>query len=665
MIPGTTKAGNFFPALVLLFFFLLFPAGVKGQDAGDNELSFSEEEGITVTGTMQTTQQMAVIDKDEIERRNAPDIATLLQDTLDLNITRYGPYGNMTLFKLRGLDSKRVAILINGVPVNSSLDGRFDIEQIDLNSIERIEVIYGGSDSKYNVSGAMGGVINIITVKKQKPGLRLGASVSNTSVLPGGYRGRNGQTQGPNWEDLADTQNFDISAAYGGSYLSITANVFANRAENHFLFIDRYNYTRRKDNNEVWDIGGAVSVIGELSDLSKLIFSSNFYYGDKNIPGSGFSSNVGKQQDISSRNNVMFDMPRAFRDDLTMEATLGWHFIRKDYTSPAGVFSRHDQQTLTAINRWNWYTNNKLTLKNGFDYRFIYLDSSGIGNRNRHDGGIYLTAEYKPVQRFMIIPSVKAVFTNKGDTLFTAVPKLGILWNVTDSLALRNNYFRSFKFPDFEELYWSESYGATGNPDLKSEDGWGVDIGVEWHIAKNIKLESVFFTQWLKDSIHWYQGIGGVWRPENVGKAIFFGLDNKMGFEIPVSWGPIKKINPSISYQCLLSYLLSFGYNFNDDKRIPYSPVHTIGGSLEIQWKTGSVLISGHFESLRYDDRANLSELKPYFLLNATVNQKIGKNLTVFGVLRNILNESYQSFNDYPMPGITLTIGLRANLEVK
>jgi vitamin B12 transporter len=664
------KAGKFFPALVLVFFSLSFPNGVKGQDdEWSDEPYFSEEEGITVTGTVQTTQQMAVIEKDEIERRNAPDIAALLQETLNLNITRYGTYGNMTLLNLRGLDSKRLAFLIDGVPVNSSLDGRFDIEQIDLNSIERIEVIYGGSDTKYNVSGAMGGVINIVTVKKQPAGLRLGASVSNTGVLPGEYRGRSGQTQGPDWQDLADTQNIAISAVYGGSGFSITANVFADRAENHFLFIDRYNYTRRKDNNEVWDTGGAVSVVWELPSLSKLIASSNLYYGDKNIPISGFSSYVGKQQEIISRNNIMLDMPRIFRDDLAMEASLGWHFIRKDYTAPAGAFSRHDQQNLTAINRWNWYTGEKLALKSGFDYRFIYLDSTDIGKRNQHDGGIYLTAEYKPTRQFMVIPSVKAVFASEGDTLFNAVPKLGWVLNVTDSLAIKNNYFRSFKFPDFEELYWSEGGGAAGgsvgNPDLKPEDGWGGDLGVSWRFKELFSFESTFFTHWLKDSIHWYSGTGGIWRPENVGEAMFFGLDSRLTFDIPVSFGLVKKIIPSVSYQYLLSYLLSFGYDFASDKRIPYSPVHTIGGSLEIPWNSGSIIISGHYESLRYDDRANLTQLKPQFLLNATVNQKIGKNLTAFGVLRNILNESYQSFSDYPMPGITLTMGIRAQFEVK
>ena len=126
-----------------------------------------------------------------------------------------------------------------------------------------------------------------------------------------------------------------------------------------------------------------------------------------------------------------------------------------------------------------------------------------------------------------------------------------------------------------------------------------------------------------------------------------------------------KKIVSLVSYKYLLSYLLSFGYNFASDKRIPYSPVHTIGSSFEIPWETGSVLISAHYESRRFDDRANIKKLPPHFLLNATVNQKIANNFTVFCTLRNILNASYESFYEYPMPGISLTLGVRANLDVK
>ena len=660
-----SKAGKNLPAFLLLVFLPLFPVMADAQDTTeDDHFFFEEDTGITIVETLQTSQQIAIIDREEIERRGASDLANLLQETLHVSVNRYGTHGNQAGMTLRGIDYKRIAFLIDGVPVNSAMDGKFDIYQIDLNSVERIEVIYGGSDSKYNVSGAIGGVVNIITVKKQNQGWRFGSSLFNTSAMPGEYRDRNGEKQSPHWEDLVDTQNYGVSAAYGSGAFSLSANVFANRAENHFIFYDSYKYLRRKDNNEVWDTGLNASAAWELAGLTKLIASTNFYYGGKNIPTSGFSSFFGNQADFTSRQNLMLDIPRAFRDDLATEASLAWRFSRMDYTSPADAFSRHDQNALNAINRWNWYSGDKLTLRSGIDYRFILLDSTEIGNRSRHDGGVYLTAEYNPVNPLLIVPSAKAVFANSGSTPVTVVPKLGLRWDVTESFVIKNNYFRSFKFPEFEELYWTGG-GGFGNPDLKPEDGWGGDLGTEWRITEKVKLESVFFAQWLKDSIHWYSGSNGIWRPENVGEAIFFGLDSKLSFEIPVSIGLVKQIALSLSYQYLRSYLLSFGYTFESNKRIPYNPEHTAGGSVDISWGGGSLLISGHYESLRYDDRANLTVLEHFFLLNATVNQEFTKNLSAFGSLRNILDESYESFYRYPMPGITLTLGLRAKLELK
>jgi vitamin B12 transporter len=633
-------------------------------DNTDDDYLFFEEEGITIVGTAETSQQMAVIGKDEIEKHNAADLAVLLSDALNLGFTRYGGYGNMTSINLRGFDSKRIAILINGMPVNSILDGKINIEQIDLDYVERIEVIYGGSDTKYNVSGALGGVINIITVKKQETGLKLGASVSNTSVMPGEYRDRNGQKQGPHLQDLADTQNYTLNAAYGRKKISISAGAFANRAENHYIFKDYLNKTRRKDNNEVRDTGADISAVMDFPSAVKMIVSSNFYYGKKNIPSSSFSEFFDKQRDINTRHSLMFDMPRIFADTLAAEVSLAYTFSNRFYESPANVISLHDQHSAMAVNRWNWYPGERLTLRSGFDYRYIFLDSTEIGERSRHDSGIYLTAEYKPLEKFIIIPSIKAALSSGGQGGLRPVPKLGLLWNINDSFTLKNNYFRSFKFPDFEELYWQGS-GGFGNPDLKPEDGWGADLGAAWQFKELFNLGTVFFTQWIQDSIHWYPKNSGVWRPENVGEAIFFGLDSKLCFEIPVSIGQIKKIIPSVSYQYLLNYLLSFGYDFSSNKRIPYMPSHTIGASLEIPWNTGSLLISAHYESMRYVDRENITSLDPHFLLNAVLNQKLGKSFTIFAALRNILNESYESFYDYSMPGITFTMGLRMKIEVK
>jgi vitamin B12 transporter len=110
------------------------------------------------------------------------------------------------------------------------------------------------------------------------------------------------------------------------------------------------------------------------------------------------------------------------------------------------------------------------------------------------------------------------------------------------------------------------------------------------------------------------------------------------------------------------SYLLAYGYTFESDKRIPYMPAYRAGAHVELAWKTGSAAIAGAYTGLRYAEDF-ITPLDPYFLLTVNVNQKIGKNFGVFGVIRNALNQSYQSFKDYPMPGITLTLGMKAQFE--
>ncbi|WP_162502673.1 TonB-dependent receptor domain-containing protein, partial [Treponema endosymbiont of Eucomonympha sp.] len=225
------------------------------------------------------------------------------------------------------------------------------------------------------------------------------------------------------------------------------------------------------------------------------------------------------------------------------------------------------------------------------------------------------------------------------------------------AVTLKNNYFRGFKLPDFEDLYW-EGGGMSGNPDLKPEDGWGADLGGSYRY-KAFAADGTVFAQWTADSIHW-SNTRGTWRPENVGKAAFFGCDAAVRL-------PLGAAALSLSYQYLRSYLLSYGYTWASERRIPYMPAHTVGGSVEIPWNAGSraakgsALVSAHYESLRYADPRNISELPPYFLLSVTLNQNVGEHWTAFAAAHNALNASYESFDGYPMPGVTLTVGARMN----
>jgi vitamin B12 transporter len=635
---------------------------IDTEDTGDDffyedVLVMENDKGITVVGSPETTQQMEILTREDIERRQAPDLATLLEEALDIGITRYGAYGNQTEINIRGFDTERIAILINGVPANSPRSGEFDVSQIDLSNVERIEVIYGGSDTKYNVTGALGGVINIITLKKQEPGLRINGGFSNTGYLPGRYniRKSGGEVGEPQWQDMVDTQMLNLSASYGTDKYSWKASWFGNRAANHYMYKDYFGLARRKESNEVWDTGGGFSFTRDLPQDASLLATADFYYADKNYPVTGTAQGFAKEYDFSVKPSILLNAPRAFRDDLSTEASLSYTWAHMRY----GKVSRSDDQYVTAVNRWGWYPTEKLTFRYGVDWRFIHVDSTEDSLRDGNNGGLHLTAEYQPVKTFLFIVSAKGVTDTKQGA---AIPKAGFVWQATEWFTLKNNYFRSFKFPDFDDLFYHSAEGLyVGNPDLKPEDGWGADLIGEFRFGEKIGVSSTVYVQWTTDSIHWVKQ-GARWSPENVGTGCFIGADIRPSLVLPFSLWVFDKLRLGFNYQYQLSWLLNDGLDFSDALRIPYMPTHIVGGSVDVSWKSettaaGSLLVSAHWESLRYADTLNSIELEPYCLVNVTVNQSIGKGFSAFVVLRNALNQLYTSFAEYPMPGVSLTIG--------
>ncbi|MDR0557643.1 MAG: TonB-dependent receptor plug domain-containing protein [Treponema sp.] len=681
-----------FASLCALLLFAFHPllaqepaAQEPARDFPEDALQIGEDEGITIAGSPEATRQTRIVTKEDIERIHAPTITALLEELFNLGATSYGPYGNAASVNMRGLGAGRAAILVDGAPVNSAQSGTFNLESVGVNAIERIEVMYGGADTKFNVSGAMGGVINIVTVKQQRQGLRFGGGVSNTGALPGAYQKRDGSTGDAECRDLLDAQNVNAfvykgwNAGAAGEY-AFSASVFANRAENHFLFNDYYGIKRRRNNNEVWDAGTAISLSGTFADLTRLVYSGSLYYGDKNTPGTMTAVNYGKQRDFSTRNALFLDNPAVFRpvfrDNLAVEASVSYARERigyEDIPLSANGASLHTLCALQAANRWSWYAAKTFTLKTGWDYAYNRLDSTNTGVQEAHTAGVYLTGEWGGAVQ--IIPSVKLVFS--GGAL-VPVPKLGFAWQATGNLSLFNNYFRVFKLPTFNDRHWSGDATAKGNPGLRPEDGWGADIGALYNGA--FTLDIAVYASYVKDSIHW-RSASGVWMPVNIGAAAFFGADARIQKKFSLSNGKspgfIRAITPSFSYQYLLSYILTEGLTFASGVRMPYMPEHAFGVALDAQWKTGFLRLSGHYTGMRYTETLNITALKPYFLLNLTINQTLAArtsnagrppdalrpHITLFCVLRNMLNVSYVSVQDYPMQGFTATIGVKAAFE--
>jgi vitamin B12 transporter len=640
-----------------------YEAAFEGEFSEEEFLDIAgEDEGVTLYGIRPAAPQTRVIEKSDIERRQTQDLATLLEEVLDIGITAKGAYGNKTDINIRGFNTERIGVLINGVPANDPRTGEFDVSQVDLANVERIEVIYGGSDSAYNVTGAMGGTINIITRKRQAPGWSFGGGASLTGYLTGAYNKRHsgGQTDSAHWEDLADTQKLDAFAAYGGETLSAKLGLSGANAANHYLYKDPKGFARRKESNEVRDAGANLDLAWSFSDYAVLSSITDFFYARRSFPVTGYSAGHADAEDLKLRQTANLSLPVFLREDLSTEAALDVTVTDSDY----GAVIHSADQYLTAINRWGWYPLEELTLRSGLDWRFIHVDSTDNGTQTGNSGGAFLAAEYKPWKFLALTASLKGA-TNLAD--LALIPKGGIVWNVLDrdsaQMAVKGNLFRTFKFPDFDDLYRRSFDGLyTGNPDLENEDGLGGDLTVELLLGEFLNLSCSAYGQRNSNAVHWVKH-GSRWRPENTVWSGFYGGDIRPALTFNLAKGPFSRLKLGVNYQLQFSYLTTQGYGYTNPVRIPYMPTHIAGGSADLEWKTGSLVMSAHWESTRYADILNQMPLDPYCLVNATLNQDIGKRLSLSANVRNALNWLYTSFAEYPMPGTSFTLSARIKIQ--
>ena len=151
--------------------------------AEEKAVEQAEVDTVYVTAEKQLQQSLGVsrISKDDIDKRPVTnDISEFVRTMPGVNLTgntATGQRGNKRQIDLRGMGPENTLILIDGKPVNSrqseriSMRGerntRGDSNWVPVEEIESITVLRGPAATRYG-SGAMGGVVNIVTKKVPK-----------------------------------------------------------------------------------------------------------------------------------------------------------------------------------------------------------------------------------------------------------------------------------------------------------------------------------------------------------------------------------------------------------------------------------------------------------------------------------------------------------------
>ncbi len=418
------------------------------------------------TDSRNAVQEIKTIKKEMIQRRGANNLEQLLNMETNIRIDQDAILGSS--MSLGGIDGQNVKIMIDGVPVIGRLDGNIDLSQINLNQVERVEIIEGPLSVQYGTD-ALGGVINLITKKSQLNRNEFGLAAQIEDRNENSYTARFGSR-------ITDRLLFQINGGidkFNGFGSDTTRSVLWNPKEQRYadaslrytLGEQDFRYVFSWFDEQVVNLGDVRrpqfkpyawddfyntlrtnhAVTHEGAVLKKYYTQTTIGYNEferiKNTTRLDFDNDstslVSGEQDTSRFNGAMLRTTFASRYDGVLNFQLGAD-LRYD-----NAFGERITDTLAGG-------------KDGF---------SEIG-----DYAFFGTLKYQPFQKLTIEPGVRFIYNTRYNA--PLVPSFNLKYNLSENWTMRGSFGQGFRSPDLKELFFDfvdVNHFIKGNPNLEAE----------------------------------------------------------------------------------------------------------------------------------------------------------------------------------------------------
>lgn len=454
----------------LTMFFMLFvvPGPLMAQQP---DVSKSKQlDDVVITGQYgenslsQSVYRVKVIGQKRIEQQGAVNLRDLLNNELNVRINNDPALGSG--LSIQGINGQNIKIMIDGVPVVGREGNFIDLNQLNLNNIERIEVVEGPMSVSFGTD-ALGGVINLITKKAYKHQDQLGAKVYyenigqyNFNLFTSIYLSREWRLEVNGSRNFFEgfAQNEDsrvklwkprtqyfgdisISKKFTNSSLRLTGSIFDEKVTNRdsgtitpysAYGIDQYYYTRRTSTAAFYE---------------QKLFSNHSLH-------------------IVAAYNHYRRIVNTTRKDLV---TLQENLVPDAHLQDTGYFNNVMSRGTFSRNKHNAKYNYQL----GYEATYDQFTGNRIvsGSQSITDISGFASMELKFFQRLLVRPGLRLTYNSKYQA--PIIPSLNIKWDIRSDLSLRAAYGRGFRSPTLKELYLNftdPAHNIKGNTDLKAEN---------------------------------------------------------------------------------------------------------------------------------------------------------------------------------------------------
>ncbi len=490
--------------------------------------------------------KIKIIDSKKIEAMGAVNLRDVLTNELNIRISQDNVLGSS--ISLQGISGQNIKILIDGVPVTGRLNGNIDISQINMNNVERIEIIEGPLSVNYGTD-ALGGTINIITKKTQN---------ETISVSSNNYYESNGQYNTTGRIGLNKGNNF-FSISGGRNYFD---GWRTDDLPFHFEKMRVADSLRFKNWKPKEQYFGTLNYIHRFKNL-KLGYTGDYFYEqviNKGLPRLPYYETAYDDYYNTNRiNNSLILTGQISKNYYVNLLVAHTHFKRikntyfKDLTTLNEILTVNpsDQDTSVfnnivargSISKTK--ANSKLNYELGYDINHETALGLRIKNQMQQIGdyAIFSSAEYKPAPKLIIRPGLRVIY----NTAYNAplVPSLNLKYTFLEndkknSLAIiRFSYARGFRSPSLKELYLyfvDINHNITGNENLKAEQSHNFNLSNSFTTTKNnksLKVEFSMFYNYIENIISLAQSSNTEFSYFNIDRfqTLGFQLNNDFAIE--------------------------------------------------------------------------------------------------------------------------------------
>lgn len=551
---------------------------------------------VTATKTEQSlkniTANVDIITGQELEEKHITSVADALNLISGVSVVSNGGLGKSTSVFLRGFDSKRVLVLIDGVRYNDisdSINGA-SFENLMVNNIERIEVIKGSQSGIWG-SEASAGVINIITKKAS-----LGTTV-DTHVDYGSF----------------NTKKYGASIAHKTDKYEVGMSADKVKSRGFTAIAPRYadinNYEDDGYKNTTINIKGGYS----FDDANTLRFAHTDIdaYNEYDISTTNSAGSYTKKEKLSQiayENKTGIALTKLHANRST---------FRRDYSTGSKYYGAVNEYALTSKIS---YADEDFILIGG-DYKLF--EQLNQVNKNFTEKALFATNSNVFNDRLILTESVRKDNYDAFNDKTTG--KVGIKYNFDAETFLSSNFGTGYNVPTLYQLF----DGTYGNTALRSEDTRSYDLSFGYN-----GFEITYFSNRIRDMIDYdfttskYNNINGT--------STLKGFE--AGYKKEVAEGTVISVNYT---------RLSAKNQQGQDLRRRAKEDLKFGVDYYglNKWHFG---LNGEYVGSRYDSDNDLgAQTGKYTVANGVVNYDLTKMIRVYGKIDNITNKYYQSVNNY------------------